>query len=173
MDEAVLKAMARWPDIPAVFGWLLLDPRGGWRLVQRDAPNFDPIVHKRGEPITSPSIIDFIGRNYARDDKGRWFWQNGPQRVFVELEAAPLIFRVLESANTPTSKQLVTHTGYRVERIKDPCVDLHGRFYLATEHGPGMIHDLDLAQLELEASHDDAGSLTWRWQSHRQVQTAY
>lgn len=26
-------------------------------------------------------LIDFIHRNYAGDDSGQWFFQNGPQRV--------------------------------------------------------------------------------------------
>ncbi|XOT98625.1 DUF2946 family protein, partial [Alcaligenes pakistanensis] len=33
----------------------------------------------------------FFNRNYQADEKGRWFIQNGPQRVYVRLDAAPLI----------------------------------------------------------------------------------
>ncbi|MEN9315762.1 MAG: hypothetical protein RIS35_2155, partial [Pseudomonadota bacterium] len=72
MDELVLKAMERWPNVPAVYGWLRLDRRGRWMLVDRGVPGFDEALHGAGSEITSPQIIDFIGRNYARDDQGRW-----------------------------------------------------------------------------------------------------
>lgn len=164
MDEAVIKAMGRWPNVPAVFGWLLLDRRGQWRLIQRDAPGFDPLQHARGEAISSPAIIDFIARNYDADSSGRWFWQNGPQRVFVNLDAAPLIFRVFESAKDHEKRLLVTHTGYPVERIDDVRIDPLGQVFLRSEHGPGMIHDMDLAQLRLEALPDQDGqALRWCW----------
>src|SRR3546814_10640581 len=32
MDEQVIAAMARWPDVPDVYGWLSLSERGEWRL---------------------------------------------------------------------------------------------------------------------------------------------
>ena len=32
MDETVIRAMAKWPDVPAVWGWLSLDRRGVWKL---------------------------------------------------------------------------------------------------------------------------------------------
>ena len=167
MDEAVIHAMARWPDVPAVFGWLRLDQRGQWRMIQRDAPGFDPQRDARGETISSPAIIDFIGRNYAADQQGRWFWQNGPQRVFVNLDAAPLIFRVFESAKHHEKRMLVTHTGYPVSHIEDACIDAQGRIFFRSEHGPGMIHDLDLAQLDLQAlPGDDPVACNWHWLKH-------
>ena len=64
--------MAKWPNVPAVFGWLSLSRRGDWLL--------------KGEPVHNPGIRDFFGRNYACDDTGRWFVQNGPQRVYVLLD---------------------------------------------------------------------------------------
>ena len=71
--------MAKWPNVPAVYGWLTLDRRGQWLI--------------RGERVTSPVIAEYIGRNYARDSDGNWFFQNGPQRVFVDLEYTPYVFR--------------------------------------------------------------------------------
>ena len=46
MEDRMLRAMARWPNVPALYGWLLLDRRGNW--------------HVRGERITRPQIIDTI-----------------------------------------------------------------------------------------------------------------
>ena len=35
MDDIVKQAMAKWPNVPACYGWLGLDGRGQWFL--RDA----------------------------------------------------------------------------------------------------------------------------------------
>ena len=32
MDEIVLRGMAKWPNVPAVYGWLALDRRGNWLI---------------------------------------------------------------------------------------------------------------------------------------------
>lgn len=94
MDEAVLRAVARWPNVPAVAGWLRLDRRGRWLVRNAATDAF--------EPITNPQITAFIGRNYERDDRGRWFFQNGPQRVFVELDYTPWIVRLSADGAVPT-----------------------------------------------------------------------
>ena len=112
IDDLVEQAMRRWPSVPAVFGWLRLDRRGHWLLIDRGRPDFDETLHGPGSEITSPPILDFLGRNYLGDEQGRWHWQNGPQRVFVDLDLAPLILRVLgEGSGT----HLSTHTGFLVE----------------------------------------------------------
>ena len=58
MDDAVLRSMAKWPNVPAVYGWLRLDRRGNWLL--------------KGERINNPAIVECIGRNYEPDAQGRW-----------------------------------------------------------------------------------------------------
>jgi hypothetical protein len=77
MDEIVARSMARWPNVPSVYGWLSLDRRGQWRI--------------KGERIANAALREFIGRNYLADERGCWFFQNGPQRVFVELAYTPLV----------------------------------------------------------------------------------
>jgi hypothetical protein len=79
MDPLVARGMAKWPDVPAVYGWLELDRRGRWRI--------------KGERIAHAGLRDFIARNYQADEHGRWYFQNGPQRVFVTLAYAPLVVR--------------------------------------------------------------------------------
>lgn len=155
IDDLVRRAMARWPDVPAVHGWLRLDRRGRWMLVDRGAPGFDPERDAAGSEITSPPIIDFIGRNYGPDALGRWSWQNGPQRVFVDLELAPLLLRVLGEA---PAQRLVTHTGYPVTRILRAAIDAQGNLWLDTEHGPGCVDDRDLGALDLELDEPDGDS---------------
>ena len=98
MDDLVRQAMAKWPNVPNCYGWLGLDARGNWYLrddraqaagsFQSGAPG------SKGSLLQHEKLIDFIARNYMPDAQGQWFFQNGPQRVYVELQATPLIWRV-------------------------------------------------------------------------------
>lgn len=124
MDEMVIRAMARWPDVPAVWGWLSLDRRGAWRL--------------KGEPIPNRAVVEFIARNYASDRHGRWFFQNGPQRVFVDLAYTPWVYR-LDGRGT-----LVTHTGLECGAVEGAWIDEAGSMILLGEPGPGVVDDRDL-----------------------------
>jgi hypothetical protein len=123
MDQQVKEAIAKWPNVPALFGWLGLDRRGRWLL--------------QGEPITRPQLIDFMARNYGADAHGRWFFQNGPQRAYVALDYTPLVLRA-------QSEGLVTHTGQPVEWPTAAYLDEEGRLLLVCEHGPGLLAEADL-----------------------------
>ena len=52
-----------------------------------------------GQVITHTALNEFISRNYACDSLGRYFFQNGPQRVFVTLDATPWVARITPSEN--------------------------------------------------------------------------
>src|SRR5215212_8013463 len=127
MDQNVIDAMAKWPDVPVVYGWLSLDRRGNWRIK-------DGIV-------TNPAIAAFIGRNYDCDERGAWFFQNGPQRVFVALACTPWVLRL------PSPARLETHTGLAVSTPSHAWIDEGGSLLLATEHGLGLVYDRDLPAL--------------------------
>jgi len=129
MDEAVINAMAKWPNVPRVYGWLSLDRRGNWLI--------------KGDRISNPGVVAFIGRNYAADEQGRWFFQNGPQRVFVTLEYAPF---VIATAGTGAAA-LITHTGQAVERATGAWLDETGSLLLRWSGGPGLVSDRDLADI--------------------------
>jgi hypothetical protein len=138
MDQSVKDALARWPNVPAVYGWLSLDARGRWRLhPQGQAAEGGP-----GEPITNTQILEFIGRNYEHDEAGRWFFQNGPQRVFVRLDAAPYILRLADDDHA-----LVTHTGAAIDAISGWWLDDQGQLYAGTPIGGGVVLDRDLQPL--------------------------
>ena len=125
MDEIVARSMARWPDVPAVYGWLELDRRGGWRI--------------KGERIGNAALREFIGRNYLRDERGCWFFQNGPQRVFVSLAYTPLVVH------------------YDGEALLDHCAqpfspsnflqDEEGSVLVEGERGIALLDDRDLERL--------------------------
>lgn len=131
MDESVLRGMAKWPDVPAVYGWLSLDRRGGWLI--------------KGEHIANPTVCAFIGRNYERDSAGRWFFQNGPQRVFVGMEYTPFVYRVMNADSAPLA--LESHTGLAVASLSGAWIDENGALLIETEHGIGVIDDRDLDKM--------------------------
>ncbi|HSS63052.1 MAG TPA: DUF2946 family protein, partial [Gammaproteobacteria bacterium] len=143
MDEYVIRAMARWPHVPAVYGWLALDRRGDWRI--------------KGARLGHRKAVAFVNRNYASDDSGRWFFQNGPQRVYVRLEYTPWIYRL------GADDGLYTHTGETVESIVGVYLDDHGNLLLNTARGIGLMDDRDLdafsANLDLDRGGGDAGRI--------------
>ena len=72
---------------------------------------------------------------------GAWFFQNGPQRVYVELEAAPWVWRLQPD---PTAAVIVTsHTGLPAEP-SEAFLDESGRLFLASDLGLGIVHTLDM-----------------------------
>jgi hypothetical protein len=54
-----------------------------------------------GSVIEHRVLNEFISRNYAQDSLGRYFFQNGPQRVFVTLDSTPFIARIFSSESGP------------------------------------------------------------------------
>lgn len=129
MDASVLRAMARWPEVPAVYGWLALDRRGNWLLKDAAGAGFGR--------IGNAALREFIGRNYAVDARGCWYFQNGPQRVFVSLAYAPLVLHYEGEA-------LVDHCG-RAARAQATFVDEEGSVLMLGERGAGLLDDRDLA----------------------------
>jgi hypothetical protein len=131
MDEIVLKSMARWPDVPNVFGWIKLDQRGNWLI--------------KNQRIGNRVISEFIGRNYHSDEQGRWFFQNGPQRVFVSLAYAPF---VLSTRPDGAGACLVTHTGVKLEQVTGAWIDENGTMVLRGSGGEvGSVCDRDLPEV--------------------------
>jgi len=90
MDNSVKLALAKWPNVPSCTGWLALDRRGNWRMRDEAAQH----AGSPGTPIRHTALLGFINRNYGADATGRWYFQNGPQRVFVELAYTPWVVRL-------------------------------------------------------------------------------
>ncbi|MFJ3044491.1 DUF2946 family protein [Herbaspirillum chlorophenolicum] len=159
MDEIVRQAMAKWPNVPHCFGWLRLDARGGWRMRDERAQHLD----LPGERIAHPALLAFIERNYASDETGRWYFQNGPQRVYVDLELMPYIVRTQPGADGGT--ELVLHTGQRMGKIDAAWLDGQGRLYLSNGEKTGALDDRDmshmLSALKVDGSADEDALLRW------------
>jgi Protein of unknown function (DUF2946) len=145
MDDIVKAAMAKWPHVPDCYGWLGLDARGQWWMRDAQAQAAGPFtgtgacLASKGSVLRHDKLIEFIQRNYACDAQGQWYFQNGPQRVYVELEAAPWVLRV------DSAYHLQTHTGAPAQ-YASCCLDEQGRLFLHTDVGLGLVHTQDMLQ---------------------------
>jgi hypothetical protein len=144
MDDIVRQAIAKWPNVPDCYGWLGLDARGNWYMRDDRTQAAGPFSSadggtpaSRGSLLRHEKLVDFIQRNYESDAQGHWFFQNGPQRVYVELDLTPMVWRVAKGAEGFT---VTAHTGVPARPVS--CVlDELGRLYL---------------QCQLESTHDAA-----------------
>jgi len=141
MDDIVRQAMNKWPHVPHCYGWLGLDARGNWYLRDDRAQALGAFASgvpgAKGSLLRHEKLIDFIQRNYAADADGQWFFQNGPQRVYVELEATPWVWRVAADGS------VAAHTG-QPARVRELLTDQAGRVYLVTNLGVGLVHTQDV-----------------------------
>lgn len=141
MDDIVRQAMAKWPNVPHCYGWLGLDARGNWYLRDDAAQSAGPFAAgqpaARGNLLQHEKLLAFIGRNYGADAHGQWLFQNGPQCVYVELEATPWIWRIAADYS------VTSHTGQEA-RAQRCFVDEVGWVYLETDTGFGLVHTQDV-----------------------------
>jgi hypothetical protein len=152
MDAIVEAALRKWPNVPACYGWLALDARGNWTLRDEPTQQAGPFPQVKGSRIEHDKLRGFIERNYARDAAGAWYFQNGPQRVFVQLEAAPWVWRV----GAPPAWPVHSHTGLAATP-RSAWLDEEGRLFLDTALGLGIVHSMDM---HLAAQAVEAGSWT-------------
>ena len=154
MDDIVRQAIAKWPNVPHCYGWLGLDARGNWYMrddrVQAAGPFASPLpggtLQSKGSMLKHEKLIDFIQRNYESDATGRWFFQNGPQKVYVELEATPWVWRISRGLGQDSDHgfAVTSHDG-RAARVLHCVLDEQGRVYLEADIGFGLVHTQDVA----------------------------
>ncbi|WP_028225824.1 DUF2946 family protein [Paraburkholderia ferrariae] len=162
MDDIVKQALARWPNVPHCTGWLRLDARGQWRL--RDEA--DQAAGGPGTAIRHEALIGFINRNYECDASGQWYFQNGPQRVYVELEYTPFVVRLGADANGTLALTDQTGQPFAPARV---WVDEAGSVLFADDTAePARVallhdHDLDLFTDHATLAEDgSSGTFAWR-----------
>ncbi|HJV72660.1 MAG TPA: DUF2946 family protein [Noviherbaspirillum sp.] len=136
MDDIVKQAMVKWPNVPHCYGWLALDARGNWRMRDERAQT----LKLPGDKITNPALVNFINRNYTHDDHGRWYFQNGPQRVYVNLEATPYI------ARTDPARAFILHTGGALTTIDSVWMTEAGQLVFQWGEFVALLDDRDMAQ---------------------------
>ncbi len=143
MDDIVKQAMVKWPNVPHCYGWLGLDARGNWYMrddcAQAQGAFGSGAPGAKGSLLKHEKLIDFIQRNYAADAAGQWYFQNGPQRVYVELEATPWVWRV------GVDLAVNAHDGQRVT-VQRGLLDERGWLYLETALGLGLVHTQDMGE---------------------------
>ena len=137
MDEIVKQAMAKWPNVPHCYGWLALDARGSWRMRDEAAQRSGA----PGDKLANAALVGFINRNYQHDERGCWYFQNGPQRVYVNLEATPFI------ARTDPAQGLVLHTGEPLAAPEQVFMLDTGGIVLRAGGRLAQLDDRDAAQL--------------------------
>ena len=137
MDDIVKQALARWPNVPHCYGWLSLDARGNWRMRDERAQQ----QNLPGDKLAHEALIAFIVRNYAADERGCWYFQNGPQRVYVNLEATPYIVR------TDPSCGWLLHTGTAMGGIDKAVLTETGALVLRSGEIVAQLDDRDFAQV--------------------------
>ncbi|MCG1040084.1 MULTISPECIES: DUF2946 family protein [Burkholderiaceae] len=170
MDDIVKKALAKWPNVSHCTGWLLLDRRGNWRMRDEAAQSGGEL----GTPIRHPALLGFINRNYQGDKDGQWYFQNGPQRVYVELAYTPYVVRMskhedLSEALHGDVLTLCDHTGAPFV----PCacyLDDAGGVLFVDDGAPArvaVLHDYDLALFSEHIDFDDDEQPhTFVWRPH-------
>jgi hypothetical protein len=136
MDEIVKQALAKWPNVPHCYGWLALDARGAWRM--RDEPTQK--LGLPGDKINHPALLGFIARNYGQDEAHRWYFQNGPQRVYVNLDATPYI------ARTDPQHGFLLQTGDALSRPEAAWVGRQGNLILKESEKLAQVDDRDMAE---------------------------
>jgi len=149
MDDIVKAAMLKWPQVPNCHGWLALGARGQWFMRDDRIQAAGPFPRVLGSRIEHTKLLEFIHRNYACDAAGAWYFQNGPQRVYVDLEVTPYVWRI---AMADSGWAVTAHTGTAAQ-VTDAFVDENGRLFLNSDLGLGLVHSLDsgLAVQALEA----------------------
>jgi hypothetical protein len=156
MDEIVKKAMAKWPNVPHCYGWLALDARGVWRMRDEAAQR----AGAPGDKLSNQALVGFINRNYMVDERGCWYFQNGPQRVYVMLEATPYI------ARTSPLEGLLVQTGQALASLERAFMTENGELIVQCGEIVAQVDDRDMAQLlaaiELDGEPvSDEGLMAW------------
>jgi Protein of unknown function (DUF2946) len=174
MDENVKLAMLKWPKVPHCYGWLALDARGAWRMLDERAQ----ALKLAGDKIRHSALLAFINRNYLHDERGCWYFQNGPQRVYLQLEITPFV------AHIDPALGWVLHTGEVLDKIDAVWLTEKGRLLLKSVDKIACLDDRDwincLDQLSLsgEALSEEAFShwltepdqaMRWHWRQQTLV----
>ena len=166
MDDIVKQALAKWPNVPSCTGWLMLDRRGQWRMRDEAAQ----ASGSSGVPIRHEALLGFINRNYECDERGQWFFQNGPQRVYVELGYTPWVVRLSVEADGALALRDQAGSPFEPSAV---YADDEGGILFAGASGPlhtsaplriAVLHDHDL---DVFADHttlaDDPVSGNFHW----------
>jgi hypothetical protein len=125
--EPDFSAMLRWPNVPACYGWLSLDRAAAGACAAKRSP--------------IAGLNDFLNRQYAHDEDGNYFVQNGPQRVFrrTRLHA---VGPAPGGAGPP--RNACRRSGHE---LRGAAIDEEGNLLLEIPDGIALLCDRDLPAL--------------------------
>lgn len=145
MDAIVEAALKKWPNVPHCYDWLALDARGDWYMRDERIQAAGPFPQVKGSKITHEKLREFIHRNYLADAQGAWFFQNGPQRVYVTLELTPQVWRLQQREQA--APLVFSHTGVQAEML-EAWLDKDDHLLLVCQLDGGevlgLVHSLDM-----------------------------
>ena len=95
-------------------------------------------TNQLGDIIRHESLLAFIYRNYDCDSRSAWYFQNGPQRVYVELETTPFI------ARTDPALGFVLHDRTPVLEIDHVFMTDTGQLIIQSQQKIAMLDPSDL-----------------------------
>lgn len=154
MDQALIQSLQKWPHVPSCFGWLYFGRRGEWRIQNEYAQQYQLL----GETITHSGFKHYIESNLGRDSAGNHFFQNGPQRVFIQFAYSPWVVRFYPLADghwqlrttfgqpiTPTACFLdeQSHISFEAE-FEIPIFAENHTSSISKIRSIGLLHDHDL-----------------------------
>jgi len=130
MDDIVIRGMLKWPDVPAVYGWLSLDRRGSW-MIKNVSGRFERIANPRSTS-SSPGTTRPTpkGAGTSRTDRSGY---TSPSTY------TPWVYRLDD-----TGEGLLTHTGAAPRALEALFVDDAGGLLLEADMGIGVLLDRDL-----------------------------
>jgi hypothetical protein len=91
VDDSTLSSIAKWPNVPYCYGWLLLDRRGSFRIRNEYAQK----NQLQGDVIQHAGLCESIKKHICLDEHQQYFYQNGPQRVYITFAYSPYVARIL------------------------------------------------------------------------------
>jgi hypothetical protein len=181
MDQGITQSLVKWPNVAHCFGWLALDRRGAWRM--RD--NYAQAHGLPGDMIKHVALNAFIARNYGSDTDGRYFFQNGPQRVYVNLDATPWVVRMMptgitehpwqfqtqcDSVLTPTAAFLDEAGHILIEGMLTQTIwSTTNQFSEIDRRSIALLHDHDIELFSGLASLSNTACAlegSWQWHEH-------
>ncbi len=142
MDDIVKAALAKWPNVPHCHGWLALDARGDWYMrddrVQAAGPfpqvKGSRIEHEQAARVHRSQLRGATSRVPGSSRTGRSGSMSSSRRRRGSGDCSPW---------KRVASHCVGHTDAPA-RYRAALLDEHGRVFVATDLGLGLVHSLDI-----------------------------
>ena len=141
MDAIVAAALKKWPNVPHCYGWLALDARGDWYMRDDRDPARRAVPQGEGQPDRAREAAR-VHRPQLRPTTNRRLVL--PERAAARLRRARGGALRLAAAARHRRAAVDRQPRRRPARFRSAQVDEHGRLFLDTDAGYGIVHTLDM-----------------------------